>query len=209
MAAHRRTAPAAVKRALMDAVDSEDWPLVVALTEANWTQLLGLHSGRLHRALRATPLDHFVGNPLALMTRELFGIDPAVPAPLPRPLTDIERIAVEMNLAALIASRRRGQYDVAMAYYAQLESIGRAVEPNRSAETRGLASFMYAQSGILFELAGDSEQASRLLSNAYRWAPASELEVSARHAAGRLAMSSPGSGCCGRPGTGSIRPMTA
>jgi LuxR family transcriptional regulator, maltose regulon positive regulatory protein len=188
-----------VKRALIDAVDCEDWPLVVALTETNWTQLLAMHSGRLHRALRATPREHFAGNPLALMTRELFEIDLAAPAPLPRLLTEIERIAVgrsphcrralEMNLAALIASRRRGQYDAAIAYYNQLESIGRAVEPHRAAETDGLTSFILAQSGILFELAGDSEHASRLLREAYRWAPASELDVSAKHTAGRLAMS--------------------
>jgi LuxR family transcriptional regulator, maltose regulon positive regulatory protein len=199
MAAHRRTASEAVKRALIDAVDCEDWPLVVALTETNWTQLLAMHSGRLHRALRATPREHFAGNPLALMTRELFEIDLAAPAPLPRLLTEIERIAVgrsphcrralEMNLAALIASRRRGQYDAAIAYYNQLESIGRAVEPHRAAETDGLTSFILAQSGILFELAGDSEHASRLLREAYRWAPASELDVSAKHTAGRLAMS--------------------
>jgi LuxR family transcriptional regulator, maltose regulon positive regulatory protein len=199
MAADRRTAPHAVKRALIKAVDCQDWPTVVALTEANWTQLLGMHSDQLHRALRQTPVEHFAGSPLALMTRELFAIEPAVPAPMPRLLTEAEQLAVgrsshcrraiEMNLAALITSRRRGRYDAAMAYRAQVESIGRAVEPHRSAEVSGLASFVLAQGAILFELVGDSEQASRLLREAYRFAPASELDGAAKHAAARLALS--------------------
>jgi LuxR family maltose regulon positive regulatory protein len=130
--------------------------------------------------------------------RELLDVLPLTRMPLPPELTDERaravarsssaRTALELNLAAMVLLRRRGEDERAAAFAAQLDSIRLGIGVDRTAETAGLTSLILTQQAIGIELRGDSGNVIDQLREAYRLSSASQFDFSRASAAARLAL---------------------
>ena len=119
-------------RELRRIVETKSWPRLVDLVEADWAELLFRHPGSLARALRTAPLAA-AQSVRILAIRELLDVRPPVRMLLPPGLTDEQgravarsasaRPALELNLAAMVLLRRRGEDERAAAFADQLDLI--------------------------------------------------------------------------------------
>lgn len=181
------------------ATRATSWPEVVRLIETQWPYLLFEHPASLAYALRSAPISALGGSAVSLALRDILAVEPVSQMHLPRLLdlrgqqavggSEQARRALELNLGAMVALRRRGQFEQAQAYSRQLDTMRRSAERHHALGTAGLAALVLGQSAILSELLGDPTSATAQLREAYRAAPSSEFDFSLSAAAARLSFS--------------------
>ena len=185
------------QRALVDALDAQNWTAAVDIAELHWVEMLVDNSVRLRSALQRIPLDVADKHPTVLAVRALFDGHPFVtlgvladPPPRISELVTIVTPEDELNVGCIesLMHRLAGRYGQSAATARRMSQLSQsALEHSAEVVGRQLP-VMRAQWAITYQLNGNLAESTIEARLAYHDGLSQQNGFVARAAAGTIAL---------------------